>query len=359
MPTPRYPSATNLFIPQATGEVVGFIRKPGAFKLMDYVQLVRGTRTDATGWPVVLYVVLDPDAPARRVTDQEYAWEDSDVAPEGAGLMANFTYQEVRMFRRAYPYRLGEQIVETAQAFKVLPVYRSIAIQLAMTNKTARVCSLIDTVANWGTFTSDNNVLNGGKGKWNTATATPADPNYLAIKRAITQAALNVNLNTNSVVQLEDMRLVISPQLAYDGGNSAEITDYLKGSVYSKMVADGIERGANSMYGMPDTYAGIRIIVEDASYVTERPNAAGTAATSNRAFIKDPTKAVLLSRKGGLDGVEGSPSYSTLQIYYYKYEMAVEEQHDTWNKLHNGRVVDQFKEVLAAPRAGWLITNCR
>src|SRR5215831_8695695 len=138
MPTPRYPSATNLFIPQATGEVVGFIRKPGAFKLMDYVQLVRGTRTDATGWPVVLYVVLDPDAPARRVTDQEYAWEDGDVAPEGAGLMANFTYQEVRMFRRAYPYRLGEQIVETAQAFKVLPVYRSIALQLAMTNKTAR-----------------------------------------------------------------------------------------------------------------------------------------------------------------------------------------------------------------------------
>ena len=51
-------------------------------------------------------------------------------------MMVNFTTTEVRMFRRAYSYRIGEQAADTANLFPVLPVYRQIALMQAMTNKT-------------------------------------------------------------------------------------------------------------------------------------------------------------------------------------------------------------------------------
>ncbi len=358
MVTPRYVSATNGFIPGATGQVIGFLRTPGKFKLLEYAQLVKSTRKGGDGWPVCLFTTIDPDAPTRLVTDQEFAFEDGDDAPEGAGMMVNFVTTEVRMFRRAYPYRIGEQAASVTDLFPVLPVYRQIALMEAMTNKTARVWSLLDNPVNWGSNTADANVLNGGKGKWSQASATEGSPFYLAIKRSLTNAILQINLATNSVVQPEDLRLVISPILAEACGNSGEMTDYLKSSPFAKAAQEGKEDGRNGRWGMPATYQGVDIIVEDASRVSERPNALGTAATGNRGYIKGSSNAVLLSRQGGLDGVEGAPTFSTLQIYYYKYEMAVEERFDEWNKRHDGRVLDQFKEVLAANRAGYCITNC-
>jgi hypothetical protein len=358
MTTPRYPSATNLFIPSATGQVIGFIRKPGQFKLLEYAQLVKSTRENGLGQPVCLFTTIDPDEPIRVVTDQEYAWEDGDKAPEGSNQSVNFNTTEVRMFRRAYPYRLGEQIVGTAVLFPVLPVYRSIAVAKAMTNKTKRVWNYLDNASNWGSFTADCNVLNGGRGKWGTASATEGSPYYLAIKRSITAALQQVNLNTNAIVKEDDLKLVIAPQLAIAGANSAEITDYMKSSPFSKMVQEGRERGRNSKYGFPDYYGGVECIVEDAPVDTARPNSSGTADTTSRNYIKAASNAVLLSRKGGLEGVEGAPSFSTLQIYYWKYELAVEEQHDSWNKRYEGRVVDQFKEVLASARSGYDITGC-
>ncbi len=358
MPTPAFPSATNLFSAQATGQVISYLRTPGKFKLMDYAQIVKSTRTGGDGWPVCLFTVIDPDAPVRVVTDQEYAFEDGDDAPEGAGLLANFNTVEVRMFRRAYPYRIGEQAASAADFFQPLTLYRQIALMLAMTNKTARVWTLLDTASNWGSHTADANVLNGGRGKWSQASATEGSPFYLAIQRSIVSALLAINLDTNSTVQPEDLKLVISPILAEAAANSGEMRDYLKGSPFSKAVQEGKENGRNSRWGLPSCYCGVDIVVEDAGRVTDRPNMAGTTATTGRNYIKDPNKACLISRIGGLDGMEGSPNFSTLQIYYYKYELTVEERMDSWNKRHDGRVIDQFREVLTSSRSGYLITNC-
>jgi hypothetical protein len=360
MTTPRFPSSTNLFVPEATGQVVGYINKPGRFMLWDYAQRVKSSRTGGDGKPVCLFTTIDPDEPVRVVTDQEFAWEDGEDAPEGANQEFNFILTEVRMFRRAYPYRLGEQANDTANLFKPMPLKRTMATSKAMTNKTARVWTLLDNAANWGANTADANVLNGGRGKWSQASATEGSPFYLAIKRSLLAGVQAINLATNSVVQPEDLKLVISPPLAMAAANSGEITDYLKGGTFAKMQQEGKERGKNNQYGFPDYYGGVEVVVEDACRVSERANTSvGTAATTNRNYIKDGTKACLMSRDGGLEGVEGSPNFSTLQVYYYKWELAVEEWFDAPNKVHRGRVIDQFKEVLASSRSGFLITNCQ
>ena len=217
---------------------------------------------------------------------------------------------------------------------------------------------MLDNPSNWGNNTADANMLNGGRGKWTTASATEGSPFYLAIKRSITAAVQSINLATNSVVQPEDLVLVLSPILAMNAANSGEITDYLKGSPFAKMQQEGKERGKNQQYGFPDYYGGVSVVIEDGSRDTNRPNASGTVSTTSRNYIKGSTNAVLMSRIGGLDGVEGAPTFSTLQIYYYKYELAVEEQRNSWQKRVDGRVIDQFKEVLTSSRSGYNITAC-
>ncbi len=124
MATPRFFSNTSLFIPEATGQVIGFLRNSGQFKFMQYSQLVKSSRTGGDGKPVCLFVVLDPDEPVRVVTDQEFAWESGDDAPEGANMIPNFNTTEVRMFLRAYPYRIPEQTVDTATLLQPMPIYQ-------------------------------------------------------------------------------------------------------------------------------------------------------------------------------------------------------------------------------------------
>mgnify|MGYP003394806623 CR=1 FL=1 len=178
----------------------------------------------------------------------------------------------------------------------------------------------------------------------------------MAIRLAVQQVCVNIVLATNRAVQPEDLRFIISPIAALKMGSTGEIYNYVKSSQFSKDKQEGRNQ-LNEKYGMPTYYAGVEWVVEDTPAVLEEQNAAGTAATTNRVYVKNDNTCILVSRKGGLDGVYGSPSFSTVQIYYYRYEMKVEEKYDEWDDLHYGSVVDQYAEVIAASRAGALITN--
>ena len=137
--TPRLFSPTNVFIPQATRDVVGYIRKPGQFKLLDYVQMVGSTSKDDAGKPICAYAILDPDAPVRTgpisllsnpnpdmqglyqpSVDSQWRWDPGQDAPIG-NIISNFKWQTVEMMRRAYPYDYDEQTDLSAD----LPVGRS------------------------------------------------------------------------------------------------------------------------------------------------------------------------------------------------------------------------------------------
>jgi len=374
MATPRFFSPTNVFIPSATGQIIGYIRTPGQFKLMDYVQLVRSASQDETGKPICAYAVIDPDSAVRPgpragtaqaqgdpagltlpTADAAWRWAPGDNRPPG-NIVVNFRWQTVEMLRRAYSYQYDQQTSDAAD-LPINQIYRQHAASLAMTVKTDRVIQLLTNVNNWpASNTGDANVINGGKGKWNTASSDPASPNFMAIRLSVQQAAINIVQLTNAAVRPEDLRVLISPNTAMKMGSTSEIYNYVQGSVFSQERQQGRNQ-LNEQYGMPRYYAGLEFVVEDTPIVLDHPVYAGTPATTNRQWCMPDTSAVMVSRKGGLNGVYGAPSFSTVQIYYYKYELAVEEMTDTWNKLHLGSVVDQFAEVLAATRAGYLITN--
>lgn len=349
MSTPRMPSATNVFIPRATGEVIAFVRKPSEFKLNEYCQFVKSEK------PVGLYTVLDRAQSVRVPTDQEFAWPDGAPAPLGNNNLGNFRYEEFQCDRRAYGYSIGEQVVEAAD-WKVEAVQASIAASQAYTNKTNRVMDLLENTSNWGTNYADATTLNNGRGQWDEASDDPADAaHYLAIKRSLLEAFKRITLATNATVKIDDMVLLLSPGLAFAISETPEIHNYVKNTPFALAQIRGDKPGQNTEFGLPDRLYGFKTVVENCVYVSTRPLASGADGT--RLFAKADDSAVLISRKGGLDGAYGAKSFSTVQCYFYKHELTVESRYDSWNKMHQGRVVDQFKEVLSAPPAGFLITN--
>ncbi len=345
-------SAYNGFIPQATGMVIGYIREPENFPVNSYVQLVESPET--TG----LYAQVDRDTPARVVTDDEFAWEDGSDRPNTPYNQLTFNFQQFRTRRRDYPFRLGMQAIRMAEnTWKPLESHVGMASQQAMTNRTYRVSTLMETVSNWGNNTSDANTLNNGGGTWDKASDDPTSANYNAIKNSISQVQINIGLATNNVVKRKDLRTVISPNLAKAIGNSPEIHNYVK---YGPFAKDSIQGDLFEAVGVPKVLYGMELVIEDAVRVSDRPQygyGTQTQVSSQRAYIKSDSTAWVLTRQGGIDGLYMGESFSTVQLYWFQYLMAVEVFADPENQVVRGHVVEQYDVQLPAPESGWLITT--
>src|SRR5688572_4407882 len=109
MATPRFPSATNVFIPEATGQAIAYVRDKDRFKVNQYVQLVKAPK------PVVLYAFLDPDAPVRVVSDAEFDWPWDQKRPQPQANIGNWKWEEVRVYRRSYGWMAGQQTLSNAK----------------------------------------------------------------------------------------------------------------------------------------------------------------------------------------------------------------------------------------------------
>lgn len=347
--TARLPGGYNTFIPsfEASGQVISFTRDPASFKLPQYVQYVN-TKLD-----VGFYLKLDVDQPARQVADADNAWEDGQDAPTGTDNLGNFEYVQYRTKRRAFAFNLGQKAVEQAD-WKILASQAAIVAQQAMTRRTIQVADLLTTTSNWpSTNYGDANTLNGGLGLLSQGSDDPNDPHYLAIKKALFAAVLATAKYTNGMVQFKDLLWVLNNNLAMAMANTSEIHDYVKNTPFARAQLRGDEPNPNVAWGLPSHVYGIPVVVEDAWKVTSRPG----ASSVTRSLCWPDATSVLVSRKGGLEGQYGLPSYSTVQLYFYE-EMTVESKTDPDNRRHAGRVVEDYIEVLATGLAGFAITNC-
>jgi hypothetical protein len=332
--------------------MISYIRNPKEFKLNKYVQYIETPVT------VGLYARIDKDQPARVVSDADFVWADGADRPTGDWNQLRFEWVEFSVKRRDYPFRVGNiALAQAKNSWKPLEQHAGMAAMQAMINRTSRVISMLETSANWSGNTDAVTNLNSGAGKWDSASDDPSSPQYNAIKRALLKAAERVNLATNSVVQPDDLVLLISPGLAQAIANTAEVHNYLKYGPFSKAQLEDTSNN-NQRWGLPPSLYGFEVVVEDSSKVTSRPAADGTAATTGRTYIKGDTSAVMMSRKGGVNGIYGAPNFSTVQLYWHKWEMSVFTFDDPKNERTDGHVTDMFAEVLAAPETGYLITGC-
>ena len=349
--TLRFISGFNGYIPQATGQVVGFIRKPENFALNRYIKYIPTPVKNAA------YVQLGFDQSVRVYSDDAMAWEDGAARDQmGEDNKQSFQYIPFRTFRRNRAWTLGWEAIAQTKDWKLKPAHMDMTISQIMTNRVNNMVLFMTNPANWGTNTATANTLNGGRGFWSKASDNPKDPGYNAIFRTIQNAVQRVHLATNGMVGPGDFKFVVSPPTAIEMSQAPEIVNYMREQAGSREI---VERGLDPQYqrwGLPMMFKGYEFVVEDAVIVTEQAKASGVEATLNRMYCMPDNMCVMVARPGVLDGEYGTREYATLQIYHYGNLLEVEGFDDPENHRIKGHVSEDTKNV-AVNVTGFLIQN--
>lgn len=338
-----FPGQYNTFIPNmdATNNmVVDFSRNPKKFALPKWAQYTPVKKN-------LFYYLLMTVEMAGRVLNADGAdlyWPDNADRPSGAGNTESFEFIPSKTKRYNSGFQIGDLTAEQAD-WQILAQHARIHAQRMMTFRSLRAVTNAVTAGNYAAAnTAAVSAISGVTGKHDLSTTARKD-----IKRSLDYAADVIRKATLGAVMPEDLIFVCSPGYARKISVSQEIVDHIKGSPAAKEeLTTGL--GPNSQYGLPSQLYSYNIVVEDTVRVTSRKGAPKVAD-----YILPDATPFMCSRPGGLEGIEGAPSFSTHTIFL-KEEMTVEEKHDTDNRNHKGSITDDFASVVTAPISGFLFT---
>ena len=326
------PSTNDL----ATGALqVEFTRTVNSFAITRYAQIVPTSKM--TGY------YLRQDVPDNvRITDtKEFAWPLGNDRPTGKQNAFEFVSYSTERF--AYPFYIPQESANQA-AWDVVAQHARSKAQLAMTARTMRAASVLSTSGNWGSnyvATAATSPISAGS--W---TGSSVANGY--IQKTIQAVMRQVSLSSGGAVAPNQLIMVISPTIAQIVSQAPETKEYVKNYPAALSFYQGSD--TFSRWGIPPTLFGLGdVVVDDSVKVTSKKG----AATLSSSYVYG-NGAYFLSRPGGLVGVEGSSSFSTLQIFAYE-DMTVEQFNDPMNRRLEGRVIDNSVSAVVAPVGGYAI----
>ena len=321
--------------------VVDFSRNPSKFAIAKYAQIVPVKQN------VGYYLKMTVEQ-AGRIVNSDLAdmyWGDGQDEPSFNDGTESFDFLSFTSKRYASGFRIGYLAGEQA-GWDILAQHSRIHAQRMMTGRTQLAATALQTSGNYdATHTSAVSSIPGVIGKWDVSTTARKD-----IKRSLDYAADQIRMDTLGAVDISDLMLVISPDCARAMSVSQEIVDYIKGSTDALKEIRG-EIGPLNGYGLPETLYGYKVVVEDAVKVTSR-----RGATKVSSYVFGRTSPVMVARPGSLEGVYGSPTFSTITLFV-KEEMTVESKNDPDNRRTRGRIVDDEVPILTASVSGFLFTS--
>ncbi|MEK9810001.1 MAG: hypothetical protein VW362_06105 [Candidatus Nanopelagicales bacterium] len=94
---------------------------------------------------------------------------------------------------------------------------------------------------------------------------------------------------------------------------------------------------------MPGELYGVQLVVEDCVNVTTRKG-----ATTSKDYVLNDDKAMLVARPGALEGMYGSPEFSSCSLFVYE---------DTDNELTKIRVKDNRVAKMTSPLSSFMFTD--
>lgn len=345
---PGYPSATNVTVPthEASGYLTtGYSRNAKRFLLPRYVKYVPSTKN------VGLYMKMSFQEQTRVVTTQEYAWAPGQKRPRHTDGMEQFLMVPYKTDR----YDYGASFDDDTERLATWPITQQLSrvhCTKLMTSRTVRMLTEAVKVANWQ-IAADADL---------TANHTDTAANFVGgfldqgttstpyIKEFFNRVAVLIDLETAGAVDAKDMWFIINPNQALLWGLSAEIMDFIKGSVWAgEELRNGLS--PNNRFGVPSRLYGYNILIENASRITTRKG-----ATLTKQYILPDKTVLCVSRPGGLIGVEGFSDFSTLILPWYRDEMTLETRTDSYNRLVDINVCEQNIPIVASPPSGFLLT---
>ncbi len=277
---------------------------------------------------------------------RNFVWYDGQAAPEGNEGTESFEYKPFETTRYNYPFLLGDLTISQA-TWNILAQHSSIKSRQAMTGRTQLAITTITDATNYpADHVLDVPTISGNMGNWPDSTTARQD-----IKRSLNTASEKILDDTLAAIELDDLIVVISSELAARISESQEIVDYIKGSPEALAQIKGELPGENSMYGLPNKLYGFPIVVEKTRKVTSRKG-----ATAVRAPVLASPTPFMVARPGGLVGVADAPNFSTC-VCFAEEEMTVETQREANNRRTTGRVVENLVYKVVAPASGVLFLN--
>ena len=336
----------NTYVPStnalATGALqVEFTRAVNTFPITKYAQIVPVNQM--TGY----YLRLDSDDNVRITDINAFQWPLGNDRPVGSTNQHDFV--QFACARYAYPFYIPNETVKQA-AWDVVAQHARAKAQLAMTGRCVRAATALTGSAAVTAFTAVGNYAATGTASAGGAPWTTSVSGGNVIQKGIQGALRAISLATGGAVRAEyDVMMVVSPTVANLLAQTTEVRDYVKNYPAALPFLQGSDTFA--MYGLPPNLFGVQVVVDDSVRVTTRKGAASTT----RSFIYG-NSAVFVSRPGGLIGVEGSTSFSTVQIFAFE-DMTVENWDDPKDRRIEGRVIDNSTVELVAPVSGYLVAN--
>lgn len=330
----------NTFVPStnalATGALqVEFTRAVNTFPITKYAQIV--PTQQMTGY----YLRLDSDDNVRVTETNEFAWPLGNDRP--VGKMNQHDFVSFTCNRYAYPFYIPNETVKQA-AWDVVAQHARAKAQLAMTARSMRTATALTTTATFnavGNYYANGTAISGAA--WTGSTTN-------IIQKGIQTALQRISLSTGGAVRGEtDIMMVISPTVANLLSQTQEVRDYVKNYPAALPFLQGADTFAK--YGLPPNLFGVQVVVDDSVKVTTRKG----PTSQTREFVYG-NSAVFVSRPGGLVGVEGSTSFSTVQIFAFE-DMTVENWDDPRDRRIEGRVIDNSTSEVVAPVSGVLVGN--
>ncbi|MGH7743821.1 MAG: hypothetical protein ACREQ5_03245 [Candidatus Dormibacteria bacterium] len=324
--------------------VVDFSRNPADFGLNLYSQLVPAER------PRGKWTKMTVETAGRLLQSdlRDHQWADNADAPRGNLNNESFEFPEFNCFRYLYVDKVGQMALQNAQWDYQDWMARRMA-QQAMTGRTQLIVTAATTTANYPSAnTADVTTINGG---YQFPDATTAN---LAMKKAINYGQNIILQSTLGAVNPEDFRFVINPNLARKISETQEFVDMVKHSPEAYAELTGELPNRNRYFGIPKRLYGIEVVIDETVKVTSKKG----ATTPTYAYVVPDATPFLVSRPGGLVGVEGAPSFSTLTHFVWEEnDMMVETFNDIENKRVSVRVVDTVAAIVTAGLSGFLFTN--
>lgn len=348
---PGFPSPFNVYVPNfaASGRLsVAFSRNAKKFPWLKAIQMVESPKTQG------LYLKLTAQEAARVVQLQDYAWNWGSPRPMHAEGLESFNYIPFLTERKDYGFNLDEDTDKQAE-WDVAEEHAKIHAAKAMTARTMKIIEVATTVANWQTA-ADPDLSASHTGTATAFAGTTLDSGTtttIPVKKFIDKAQNLIMLDTLGTVQADQMHMIMNPDTARLIAESAEIHDYIKSSPDAMHeIRTGSSPNATYGPGLPSTLYGMDVIVDNTVKVTSRKG-----ATLAKAWAFPAQTVLITSRPGELEGVFGTPSWSTLTWFWYRDDMTLERFQDPINRLTRFSVVDCGIPVLSSPLAGYLLTS--
>lgn len=338
--------ATNTYVPstEATNNmIVDFSRNVDSFAINKYIQVM--PVSNDVGY--FTRMTVEEAGRILRTNLADHVWADGEDAPSTHGNTEKHDFIAYKTQRYHYGFNLGKKAAEQA-SWDILAQHGRIKAQQAMTARTQLAVTLATTSGTYdSTHVSAAASIPGATGAWDVSTTARQD-----IKRSIDYALDIIRLDTLGAVNVSDFKLVMSPGCARKIAISQEIVDFIKGSPAAMDHIRG-KLGPNAQYGLPADLYGVEVVIEDAVKVTSRKGATRAAS-----YVLGDATPFIVARPGSLVVAKDSnqaPRFSALTMFAYE-EMTVESKYDEDNRVHRGRIVEDYVMAATAPIAGFLFT---